>query len=64
FIETPFRNQAIFKDILTSLNNNTKLCVAVDLTLSTEEIYTKTIEDWKKETKLDLNKRPCIFLIG
>jgi len=64
FIETPFRNQAIFKDILTSLNNNTKLCVAVDLTLTTEEIYTKSIEDWKKETKLDLNKRPCIFLIG
>ena len=64
FIETPYRNMPLFKDILNTLNNNTKLCVAVDITSNTEEIYTKTIEDWKKETKIDLNKRPCIFLIG
>lgn len=64
FIETPYRNMPLFKDILATLNNNTKLCVAVDITSPTEEIYTKTIEDWKKETKIDLNKRPCIFLIG
>lgn len=64
FIETPYRNMPLFKDILATLNNNTKLCIAVDITSNTEEIYTKTIEDWKKETKIDLNKRPCIFLIG
>ena len=64
FIETPYRNMPLFKDILSTLNNNSRLCVAVDITSNTEEIYTKTIEDWKKETKIDLNKRPCIFLIG
>jgi 16S rRNA (cytidine1402-2'-O)-methyltransferase len=64
FIETPYRNMPLFKDILNTLNNNSRLCVAVDITSNTEEIYTKTIEDWKKETKIDLNKRPCIFLIG
>lgn len=64
FIETPYRNMPLFKDILATLNNNTKLCIAVDITSNTEEIYTKTIEDWKKETKIDLNKRPCIFLMG
>lgn len=64
FIETPYRNMPLFKDILATLNNNTKLCIAVDITSNTEGIYTKTIEDWKKETKIDLNKRPCIFLIG
>ena len=64
FIETPYRNMSLFKDILATLNNNTKLCIAVDITSNTEEIYTKTIENWKKETKIDLNKRPCIFLIG
>jgi 16S rRNA (cytidine1402-2'-O)-methyltransferase len=64
FIETPYRNMPLFKDILSTLNNNSRLCVAVDITSNTEEIYTKTIEYWKKETKLDLNKRPCIFLIG
>ncbi len=64
FIETPYRNMPLLKDILVTLNNNTKLCIAVDITSNTEEIYTKTIEDWKRETKIDLNKRPCIFLIG
>jgi 16S rRNA (cytidine1402-2'-O)-methyltransferase len=64
FIETPYRNMPLFKDILSTLNNNSRLCVAVDITSNTEEIYTKTIEDWKKENKFDLNKRPCIFLIG
>lgn len=64
FIETPYRNMPLFKDILNTLNNNTKLCIAVDITSNTEEIYTKTIEDWKKGTKIELNKRPCIFLIG
>lgn len=64
FIETPYRNMPLMKDILNTLNNNTKLCIAVDITLATEQILTKSIEDWKKDTKLDLNKRPCIFLIG
>lgn len=64
FIETPYRNTPLFKDLLNTLNNNTKLCIAVDITFETEYIATKTITDWKKETKLDLNKRPCIFLIG
>lgn len=64
FIETPYRNMPLMKDILTTLNNNTKLCIAVDITLPTEQILTKSIEDWKKDTKIDLNKRPCIFLIG
>lgn len=64
FIETPYRNMPLLKDILTNLNDSTKLCIAVDITLPTEEIYTKTIEEWKKMTKFDLNKRPCIFLIG
>lgn len=64
FIETPYRNMPLMKDILTTLNNNTRLCIAVDITLATEQILTKSIEDWKKDTKLDLNKRPCIFLIG
>lgn len=63
FIETPYRNHHVLEDILNNCFNTTKLCIAVDITLPTEQITTKTVEDWKK-TNVNLNKRPCLFLIG
>jgi len=62
FIETPYRNMKMLDDILAVCQPNTRLCIAVDVTLETEFIKTKTIKDWKKQ-KPDLNKRPCVFLI-
>ncbi len=62
FIETPYRNMKMLSDILTHCQPNTKLCIAIDITLETEFIRTKTIQDWKKSPP-DLNKRPCIFLL-
>jgi 16S rRNA (cytidine1402-2'-O)-methyltransferase len=38
------------------------VCIACDLTLSTEFIKTLTIQEWKKQ-KPDVEKRPCIFII-
>jgi 16S rRNA (cytidine1402-2'-O)-methyltransferase len=38
------------------------LCIACDVTLPTEYIKTKTVNDWKKQ-KVDLHNRPCIFII-
>lgn len=61
-IETPYRNNKLFEEFCSTLNPHTKLCVACDITLTTEYIATKTIADWKK-TKIDLHKRPCIFLV-
>ena len=63
FIESPFRNSHVIEDIIKNCFSTTKLCIAVDITLQTEQIYTKTVEEWKT-TKINLQKRPCIFLIG
>lgn len=63
FMETPYRNQHLFDDILKSCNAKHKLCVAVDITLETEQIKTLAIAEWKAE-KIDLHKRPCMFLLG
>jgi 16S rRNA (cytidine1402-2'-O)-methyltransferase len=63
FIETPFRNAHVLEDIIKNCFSTTKLCIAIDITLQTEQIYTKTVEEWKT-TKINLQKRPCIFLIG
>lgn len=62
FIETPYRNNKIFEDMLATLQPNTHICVACDITLPTEFIKTRTVNDWKKN-KVDLHKRPCIFII-
>ncbi len=61
-IETPYRNDKLLAEMLKTLSNQTLLCVACDITLSTEYIATKTVSDWKK-TPLDLHKRPAIFII-
>ncbi len=62
FIETPYRNNQLIKDVLQTCKNNTRFCIAADLTASSEYIKTKTIGNWKKE-QIDLHKRPAIFLL-
>ncbi|MFZ2283420.1 MAG: SAM-dependent methyltransferase [Lutibacter sp.] len=62
FIETPYRNEKLFVDLKSTLNPGTKLCVACDITLSSEYIKTLEIKDWKNEHP-ELNKRPTIFII-
>lgn len=64
FIETPYRNDALFKNILTYCDGAIKLCVATDLTASTEMVCTKTIKMWKASTLPQLHKRPTLFLLG
>lgn len=63
FIETPYRNQKLLSEILSSCQGNTKLCIACDITLESEYIKTKSINEWKKSTLPDLNKRPSIFIL-
>ena len=62
FIETPYRNNKMLEDIINCLHANTRLCIACDITLPTEYIKTKTVEEWK-HVKVDLHKRPAIFII-
>ena len=62
FIEAPYRNSPLINDLIKTLGDQTRLCVACDLTLETEFIKTKTIIQWRKEIP-DLNKRPAIFLV-
>jgi 16S rRNA (cytidine1402-2'-O)-methyltransferase len=62
FIEAPYRNSQLVNDLLNTLSDNTRLCIAADLTLENEFIQTKTTSSWKKGIP-DINKRPTIFLI-
>lgn len=62
FIETPYRNNALLKDIVTTCYHNTKLCIAAALTSANEKVVTKTVAQWKNSLP-DLHKMPTIFLI-
>lgn len=63
FIETPYRNNKLIDTLYQTLQTNTKLCIACDISLKTEYIKTRTIAEWKRTAKPELHKRPCIFLI-
>lgn len=63
FIETPYRNIALFKDLLLHCAPNTQLCIACNLTAPDQFIKTLPISAWKKEEVPDIHKKPAIFLI-
>lgn len=63
FIETPYRNESIFLDIINLCNPNINFCLAIDITLKTENITTNKIKNWRN-IKPDFFKKPTIFLIG
>lgn len=62
FIETPYRNQQLLQDFIKYCSGKTKLCLAVDITLESQFIKTKTLNEWKK-TKIDIHKKQAIFIL-
>jgi 16S rRNA (cytidine1402-2'-O)-methyltransferase len=48
FMETPYRNQTMLESILDTCQNDTRLCIASDVTLPSESIRTMKISEWKK----------------
>ena len=63
FIETPYRNAAMFAALLAGCRPATRLCIASDLTLATESIATMRIEEWRQRPPPALEKRPTVFLL-
>lgn len=63
FIETPYRNDSLLKDILNTCSENTLLCIAASITSKEENIRTQTVRKWKK-AKHKFNKQPAIFLLS
>ncbi|MCL2021748.1 MAG: SAM-dependent methyltransferase [Betaproteobacteria bacterium] len=63
FIETPYRNQALFDDLLRVANPVTRLCVAANLTSPDEFIATHAIATWRKRQPPLIERRPAVFLL-
>ena len=62
FMETPYRNEQLLTEAMSSLNADSKLCIATDIGEDSEFISTRLIKNWKEHP--NLHKRPTVFALG
>ena len=62
FIETPYRNAALFSALLEACQPETRLCVAQALTLPEESIQVRRIGEWRGRA-LAQPEHPSVFLL-
>lgn len=62
FIETPYRNQALFDHLINTLAPTTRLCVARALTTPDEWVRTHSISQWRNQPAPEIHKLPTLFL--
>ena len=63
FIETPYRNNKLIAEIISTLPSSAQLCVALDLTGPRQKVITQPLSRWA-HTDLAFDKIPAIFLLG
>src|SRR6185436_20034719 len=51
FIETPYRNDVLLASLLESCASGTLLCIATDLTISSEQIKTESVAHWRRASQ-------------
>lgn len=61
FIETPYRNEALFEALLTTLNPQTLLFLGRDITAPGQLLVSKTIAQWKTAPHPEMKKVPVVF---
>ncbi len=62
FIETPYRNEALFDALTQTCRDDTLLCIAAELTGASEFVRTQPVAKWKRD-RPDLKRRPAVFLL-
>ena len=62
FMETPYRNQKMLESVLQTCNNETRVCIAADITLPGESIRTMKVSEWKKNIPA-INGRLVVFVL-
>jgi 16S rRNA (cytidine1402-2'-O)-methyltransferase len=64
FIETPYRNVALWQAMLQSLKPATRVAVASALTLPTAQCRSALVSEWKKQAEPVTNDVPAVFALG
>lgn len=64
FIETPYRNPALWEALLHTLQPNTRLAVASGLTLPEARIESRSVKDWRHTKSVPDKRIPTVFALG
>jgi 16S rRNA (cytidine1402-2'-O)-methyltransferase len=64
FIETPYRNLAIWDALLKALQPATRLAVASGLTLPGAATHSRAVSAWRRQAAPVDNDTPAVFAIG
>lgn len=63
FIETPYRNLALFRTLIEACAPATLLCAAAHLTLDDETVATRSIAEWRRAGAPAIERKPTVFLL-
>lgn len=64
WIETPYRNEAMLRSVLQTLQHNTRLAVGSGLTLAQAHCRSASIKSWKQLPPTLDKDTPAVFAIG
>ncbi len=64
FIETPYRNAALWQSLLQTLQANTRLAMASGITLPTARHASRLVRQWRQQPDAPDNRTPTVFAIG
>ena len=64
FIETPYRNPAVWQALLQHLQPHTRLAVASGLTLPSVSIQSRSVQDWRRMSWAPAKNMPTLFAFG
>ncbi|HZY20306.1 MAG TPA: SAM-dependent methyltransferase [Ramlibacter sp.] len=64
FIETPYRNAALWQSLLEGLQGDTRVAVATGLTLPGGRVASRPVAQWRREAVPVTGDTPAVFLLG
>ncbi len=64
FIETPYRNAALWQALVQVLQPHTRLALASGLTLPTARIQSRLVQQWRQQPSPPDNRTPVVFALG
>lgn len=64
FIETPYRNAALFQALLQTLQGNTRLALSCGLTMDAGWSRSAQVSQWKKDKSAPAMGLPIVFCLG
>lgn len=64
FIETPYRNAAIWQALMQGLQPHTRLALAGGLTLAQARVQSQPVHQWRQQPFTPDNRTPVVFALG